>query len=416
MAFVTQSSDRYVSAHNFDPEVRGQMSLPARVILNDLTLREGRQVEGVYLDLKDFQRIARKLEEVGVPMIQLHHTPDQVRAVSELKLKIPAEVLTSSPTQTPPFTVEAQKKRIDFVLSQGFQLDLCFGTSDHLLLARQARRGEHEAIESLRERELAAALECVAYTKSQGGIAGTNLQDFLRADFEFLRRFCRELANAGVDRITFDDFAAPAIPAAYKHVFRKIKQEIPNVPLGIHVTNDFGLGTAVVLGALEGGAEVLDVGVNGYGERGGHADLAEVAVTATLFYGLETGVQLNRLTELSQFVAGVFGLALPPTKALVGNNAFADVTDVHYYYEGYPWVYRAVAAEAVGNKRRAALAGVSGPVVLQMKAREQGIELSVRQCERLLPAVQSALAQRKGGVTDPELRHMLAEETKGGNL
>jgi len=390
------------------------MSLPATVILNDLTLREGRQVEGVYLELKDFQRIARKLEDVGIPMIQLHHTPEQVRAISELKLTIPAEVLTSSPTQTPPFTIDAQKKRIDFVLSQGFELDLCFGTSDQLLLARQARRGGHESITGLRERELAAALECVAYTKSQGGVAGTNLQDFLRADFEFLRRFCRELAGAGVDRITFDDFAAPAIPAAYKNVFRKIKQLIPNIPLGIHVTNDFGLGTAVVLGALEGGAEILDVGVNGYGERGGHADLAEVAVCVTLFYGLETGVQLHRLTELSQFVAAIFGLPVPPTKALVGSNAFADVTDVHYYYEGYPWVYRAVAAEFVGNKRRAALAGVSGAVVLQMKARELGFELSPAQCERFLPAVQAELARCKSGMTDEELRQIFAERIKGG--
>lgn len=409
MAFVSVSHDRCVSSHNFDPDLRAEMNLPRRVILNDLTLREGRQVEGVCLSLKDMQRIALKLEETGIPMIQLHYTPDQVRALGELKLKIPAEVLTSSPTQTPPFTVEAQKERIDFVLSQGFQLDLCFGISDHLLLARQARRGEHERIESLRERELGAALECVAYTKSQGGIAGTNLQDFLRADFAFLGRFCRELAQAGVDRITFDDFAAPAVPAAYKHVFRKIKQEIPHVPLGIHVTNDFGLGSAVVLGALEGGAEVLDVGVNGYGERGGHADLAEIAVAVTVFYGMETGIHLERLTELSNFVAEIFGLPLPPTKPLVGRNAFADVTDVHYYYEGYPWVYRAVAAELVGNRRRAALAGVSGPVVLQIKARELGIELPPDQCESLLPRLYSAMASRRGGLTDEEICRIITE-------
>ena len=404
---VAKSTDRYVSEHNFDPELRSQMNLPSRVVINDLTLREGRQVEGVFLSLQDLQRIARKLEETGIPMLQVHHTPDQVKAIAEVKLKIPVEVLTSSPTQNPPFTVEAQKKRIDFVLSQGFQLDLCFGTSDHLLLARQARRGEHETVESLRERELAAALECVAYTKSQGGIAGTNLQDFLRADFEFLVRFCRELAKVGVNLITFDDFAGPAIPATYKHVFRKIKQTVPQVPLGVHVTNDFGLGTAVVLGAFEGGAEVLDVGVNSYGERGGHADLAEVAVAVAVFYGMETGIQLNRLTELSNFVAEVFGLPIPSTKALVGSNAFADVTDVHYLYEGYPWVYRAVAADMVGNKRRAALAGVSGPVVLQIKAQELGIHLSLAECEGLLPKIMTAMKSRSGGIPDEEIRRII---------
>ena len=409
MTFVSQSTDRFISPHNFDPELREQLHLPSRVILNDLTLREGRQVEGVYLAPEDLQRIAVKLQEVGVPMLQLHHTPEQVKAIAELKLTTRVEVLTSSPTQTPPFTIEAQKKRIEFVLSQGFDLDLCFGTSDQLLLARQAIRGGNETIDGLRERELHAALEGVAYTKSQGGVAGTNLQDFLRADFDFLTRFCRELSNVGVDLMTFDDFAAPAIPSVYKHVFQKLKRVVSNVPLGIHVTNDFGLGTAVVLGSLEGGAEVLDVGVNSYGERGGHADLAEVAVAVAVFYGMDTGVQLQRLTEVSQFVAEVFGLPLPPTKALVGSNAFADVTDVHYLYEEFPWVYRAIAADLVGNRRRAAIAGVSGPLVLQIKAQELGMNLSRSECELLLPRIMSGLKARRGGIPDEDLRRLIEE-------
>jgi isopropylmalate/homocitrate/citramalate synthase len=256
---------------------------------------------------------------------------------------------------------------------------------------------------------LEAALDCVAYTKSQGGVAGTNLQDFLRADFNFLSQFCRELDKAGVDLITFDDFAAPAIPATYKHVFRKIKHLVPKVPLGIHVTNDFGLGSAVVLGAFEGGAEVLDAGVNSYGERGGHADLAEIAVAVTVFYGMETGIRLDRLTELSQFVADVFKLPLPSTKPLVGRNAFADVTDVHYIYEGYPWVYRAVAAELVGNERRVALAGVSGPVVLQIKARELGLELSLAECENKLPKIMAAMQSRSGGLRDEDIKRIVTE-------
>jgi isopropylmalate/homocitrate/citramalate synthase len=178
------------------------------------------------------------------------------------------------------------------------------------------------------------------------------------------------------------------------------------------VTNDFGLGTAVVLGALEGGAEVLDAGVNSYGERGGHADLAEVAVAVEVFYGLGTGIQLHRLTELSQFVADVFGLPIPATKPLVGHNAFADVTDVHYLYEGFPWVYRAISAELVGNKRRAAVAGVSGALVLQIKAQELGINLSREQCEALLPNIMAALRSHRGGIPDDEISRIINKETR----
>jgi isopropylmalate/homocitrate/citramalate synthase len=137
-----------------------------------------------------------------------------------------------------------------------------------------------------------------------------------------------------------------------------------------------------------------------------------VAVAVEVFYGLDTGIQLHRLTDLSQFVADVFGLPIPATKPLVGRNAFADVTDVHYLYEGFPWVYRAISAELVGNKRRAAVAGVSGPLVLQIKAQELGINLSREQCEALLPKVMTALRSRRGGIPDEEISTIINKETK----
>jgi hypothetical protein len=49
-----------------------------------------------------------------------------------------------------------------------------------------------------------------------------------------------------------------------------------------------------------------------------------------------------------------------------------------------------------------------------MKARELGFELSLGECERMLPAIQLTLAQRKGAVSDVDLRRMLAEQTRGG--
>ena len=406
MPFVTQADDRFLSPFNADREVLASMHLPQQVILNDLTLREGRQVEGLLVTPQLMQRVARELEDAGIPMLQLHNTPEHVRAIGSLGLKIRTEVLTSSPTQNPPFTVAAHKERIDFIISHGLGLDLCFGTSDQLLLARQARRGERESVESLRERELDAALQSVSFAKGQGWMVGTNLQDFLRADYDFLRRFCKELAGVGIDLITLDDFAGPAIPVVYKHVIHRLKQEFPDIPFGIHVTNDFGLASALVLGALEGGAEVLDVGVNGYGERAGHADLAEVAVAIEMFYGLDAGVPLNGLTGLSQRIADMLQLPVPFTKPLVGRNAFADVTDTHYIYESHPWIFRAISPELVGNQRRVALAGVSGATVVQAKATELGMDLTAEQCEEALPRIRAALASQPSGISDDEFRRL----------
>jgi isopropylmalate/homocitrate/citramalate synthase len=392
----------FASPHNFALEVREQMHLPKQVILNDLTLREGRGLDGVFLDPKDFEVIAGGLAEIGIPMVQLHYVPEELEHFAKLKLLMKAEVLISSPYQRPPYTIEAHRKKIDLVIGLGLSPDLCFGTSDQLLLGRQDIQGGSYSGEELRKRELDAAVEAVRYGKQKGGIVHTNLQDFLRADFAFVRQLCRELANAGIDLITLDDFAGPGIPAAYKYAVEQIKKEVPTTPLGIHVTNDFGLGSAVVLGAFEGGAEVLDVGINNYGERTGHADLAEIAVALEVFYDKPTGIKLDRLVWLSKLAAEAFRIPVPTFKPLVGEKAFADVGDVHYSYKNHPWIYRVVSESLVGNRRVIAFGDKSGPNAVRAKAATLGLKIEDASLNNVVDRLLAKLREVRRPISDEE--------------
>lgn len=399
----------FASPHNFSPAVRSQMNLPARAMINDLTLREGRGIDGVVLEPMDVEIIARGLEEIGVPMIQLNYVPEELKQIANLKLKLNAEVLVSSPYQRPPYTIEAHREKVNLVMGLGMCPDLCFGTSDHLLMGRRDLRGGKEDIADLRKKELELAVEAVTYGKKQKGTIHTNLQDFLRADLDFVLQLCRELTRAGIDLITLDDFAGPAVPTVYKYVVEQIKNEVPELPLGIHVTNDFGLGTAVVLGAFEGGAEVLDVGVNNYGERTGHADLAEVAVALEVFYGKPSGIKLEKLCWISKLVSEAFRVPLPPTKPIVGAKAFADVGDVHYTYRDYPWIYRVIPESLVGNRRVVAFGDKSGPNSIKEKARELGVKINDGDIHWVLESVVSRLRQVRRPITDEEFRAIVRE-------
>ena len=397
----------FASPHNFSPAVRAQMNLPARVTINDLTLREGRGIDGVVLEPKEIEIIARGLDEIGVPMIQLSYVPTELKQIANLKLKLKAEVLISNPYQRPPYTIQAHREKINLVMGLGMRPDLCFGTSDHLLLGRRDLRGGKEEVGDLRKKELELAIEAVTYGKKQQGIIHTNLQDFLRADFDFVLELCRELAAAGIDLITLDDFAGPAVPSVYKYAVEQVKKAVPNTRLGIHVTNDFGLGTAAVLGAFEGGAEVLDVGVNNYGERTGHADLAEIAVALEVFYGMPTGIKLDKLYWLSRLASEAFRVPLPPTKPLVGEKAFADVGDVHYTYRDYPWIYRVVPETLVGNRRVVAFGDKSGPNSVKEKARQLGINLKGDDIPRIVEAIVDKLREVRRPMTDDEFRSIV---------
>jgi isopropylmalate/homocitrate/citramalate synthase len=90
------------------------------------------------------------------------------------------------------------------------------------------------------------------------------------------------------------------------------------LPVGIHCHNDFGLVVANTIAGVLAGAEIVDVAVNGLGDRAGNAALEEVVAALTLLYGIDTGIDLASLTALSQRFAAASGRPLPANKPITG--------------------------------------------------------------------------------------------------
>ena len=83
---------------------------------------------------------------------------------------------------------------------------------------------------------------------------------------------------------------------------------------------------------LQAGARQAEVTVNGIGERAGNASLEEVVMalaTRRPELGLETGVDTREITRVSRMVSHCTGIEVPPTKAVVGRNAFAHEAGIH---------------------------------------------------------------------------------------
>ncbi|MFR1991879.1 MAG: hypothetical protein ACLS3C_18135 [Oscillospiraceae bacterium] len=85
----------------------------------------------------------------------------------------------------------------------------------------------------------------------------------------------------------------------------------------------------ITLMSIKAGARMVDVAVNGMGDRAGNAALAEVAVALEAFYDIDTGIDLKQMRGLSQFVAKVSGRPLPVNMPLVGDHVFIDQDDYH---------------------------------------------------------------------------------------
>lgn len=401
-----------VSPHNFSDEIRSGMHLPKEVTVNDLTLREGRQIEGVVLSLDELVRIADQLEELGVPMVQLSLLgPGDYDFLKEFKkrgIKMKVEVFSAG-HQAPPFTVKTMNDQIDRILETGAGLpDLPFALSDDLLKSVAYGAGQKDkSIDDLKKEEIEFAIEAVQHTKSQGAKINVNLQDFMRCDIGYMQNFCKELAKAGVNIITLDDITGPSLPSVYKYCTRKVKEVVPDVPLGIHVHNDFALGLPGVLGALEGGAEILDCGINGYGERAGHCELAQLVAILEFLYGYDTGIKLERLTETARLVSDIMRQPMPKWSSITGDNAFSHLADWHWQHQEFPWAVAALSPEVVGNSCRAIFGHQVGPYGLRVKAKELGINIPDEKLPRLATALTEKMRWSKRPVTDIEFRSIV---------
>ena len=282
----------------------------------DMTLREGRQVAGVSVGLDEVLEFARRIDEVGVHIVEMHHDfIDEIKRTKAMGVKFRIQALVHPTAALNP---EACREEIDLCLDAGADI-ICpaFAISDYNYKLVESMGG----LTITREEALDRACEAIQYGKEQGAYMNPNLMDFSRLDLEWLKTIVSRLKEAGIDALRIDDICGACIPAVYKHHAWEVKQILgPDIPLAIHSHNDFELGTAGQLAALEGGAEVLEGCINGLGERAGVPNLAVLAPVLEMMYGYDTGMRLDLLQDLSEWVADVWNQPIPPHMAGTGTD------------------------------------------------------------------------------------------------
>ncbi|MCC6532460.1 MAG: hypothetical protein IT531_07930 [Burkholderiales bacterium] len=414
------NKDSGVTPRMFTPEIRSKMSLPQRVVINDITLREGRQLEGTLLNAEECVKIAELLvHDLNVPMIQLggyaprdHATMRAVRKfLDNCGREVRTESMTSAHQNFPRHNLEQLLDTVAVIADNGIGLVVCVATSDDLLRGVAKYRNQQDwSIEDLRKQEVDIALAALAFGRKKGiKECNINLQDFLRADPEFLRHFTKAIADAGADTIYCDDFGGGiAAPMLYTEIFKELKPLAGKSALGVHAHNTAGMSTATALASVEGGCEVITVGVNGYGEGPGHVNLTETVYHLEFIYGFDTGIRLEKLREVSVLIADIMRQDLHKNTPIVGDNAFVFMHDKHHMFPEYPFIFEPVKAALFGNNKRPGFAEWAGPYGLKLHAKNLGISVPDDKCRPLLDAVEDCLRWRKRSPTDAEFREMAA--------
>jgi isopropylmalate/homocitrate/citramalate synthase len=135
-----------------------------------------------------------------------------------------------------------------------------------------------------------------------------------RVDPGVVIEHARRQAEAGADELMLADTIGVGVPAQVRRLLPAALET--GVPVGLHLHNTRNTGYANAVAGLEHGATVLDASVGGLGGCPFAPRATGNIATEDLIYlldgeGTETGVDLDALLAVSEWLAGVLGSELP---------------------------------------------------------------------------------------------------------
>ncbi len=370
--------------------------------LYDTTLRDGTQREGLSVSIEDKLRIAKRLDQLGIPFIEggwPGANPKDVQFFWQLQedpLK-QAEIVAFCSTRRPN-TTAATEPMLQDILAAGTRWVTIFGKSWDLHVTA--------SLKTTLEENLAMIRDTIEYLRSQGRRIIYDAEhwfDGYKHNPDYALQTLEAAIASGAEWLVLCDTNGGTLPHEISQIVQDVvkvtekwgmgkdssQSPMPNAlcpmpQIGIHTHNDSEMAVANAIAAVMAGAKMVQGTINGYGERCGNANLCSLIPNLQLKAGYSciTEDQLTQLTEASRFVSEVVNLAPDEHAPFVGLSAFAHKGGIHVSaVERNPLTYEHIQPEQVGNHRRIVISEQSGLSNVLAKARSFGIDLDHQKAE-----------------------------------
>jgi len=364
-----------------------------KINIIDTTLRNGEQAAGVVFSKHEKIRIAKMLDEIGIPEIEIG-TP----AIGPLEREIIKEI-ASTDVKCRLFTYcEASPENVKIAAKCGVNnIVLNISTSD---LHIKVKYGKNRTwvLNQLRESISAAKEYGMAYIVSA--------EDATRTDLEFLLKVLNLAKKRDAYRFRICDTVSRLDPFRTFLLINTILNTV-DFPVEVYNHNDFGMSTANAMASIRAGAVSLVTSVSGIGEGTGNAALEEIIMALKYLEDVDLGINTAKFREIAEYVAKASARAVPVWKAIVGTNVFAHESGIHA--DGVlknPRNYEVFEPGEVGLTRQLVVGKHSGSHTILHKFKEFGIELTINEANDVLALSRAMAVDLKRPLFDKELMYI----------
>ena len=375
-------------------EVRDGFDRSSPVQFYDTTLRDGEQAVGVVFTPDEKYEIACALDGLGVGRIEAGFP-----RVSEADSRAVKRILDAGLTSEIWGFSRAVRADLDALIELGIS---------RALIEISTSEVKMKAYGFNRDVVVQRATDGIKHAVDNGMRVIFFPVDSTRSDLGFLQEIYGRALEAGASELAVVDTIGACAPEAVEHLIRQVRDWIGSeIPLHFHGHNDFGLGTALAIAAVRGGADWVQGTVNGIGERAGNSDLCEVALALLCLYDVPVDLDLTQARKVSALVQEAGDYQVDAWRPVVGENLFTRESGAVANQFHIPEAIEPYSADLVSAPRRIVLGKKSGLANIKLKVEELGLSVPEDKLGEILAQVKTRATDAGRLMSDEEFRQLV---------
>lgn len=399
----------WVSPMNFAPGAVDTSEVQEKVLVHDVSLRDGEQTPGVVFNTHERIQLATALSELGVDRIEFGMpiaSKDAYEAFEEvLKMNLRAEIVSFC---------RAHPDDLDLTIKLGCKTAIIEHIVNPYMLKHVYNLDHKGTVE-----RCAGALKIAQENGIKASFMGW---DASRTSMDYLKRLYSDILDqTSMESLIFVDTFGVMSPWSLGHTIKTIRGWFPGLKLEIHNHNGFGLGNANVMAAVLAGVSCVHGAILGLGEREGNIPLDEIAMMMALQLKKPTKIDLSQLYRVTKLAEQITRFRLAGTKPVTGEFYFQMAAGISIHAIEMARkaglgdrVWAAFAPEVIGKKGYEYLLGkANGTGTIKIFMEKLGLKADEEDMKEILQLVKDRANLVKGNVSEVEFEYLVKKYLAG---